>query len=241
MPDVQPPGPPAVRRKSGTVKPSTRPLPGWIDWAVLAVAILIAAVSIVYTAQVGAFNVSLTQDALWAWHLSRASGMVAYSMLAASTLWGVFLSSRVIKDWSPGPLSLLLHATTSWLAVIFSVVHAVLLLFDNYYSFAPANLLVPFTGPYRPTWVGFGILGLYLTFVITISFSLRKVIGQPAWQWLHYTSYGAFALISVHALLAGTDAAQPGMRIILGLFGVVVIGLLFMRIGQAMRRNTQRS
>ena len=207
----------------------------------LVVAVVIAGVSIVYTAQVGAFNVALSQDALWAWHLSRASGMVAYSMLAASTLWGVFLSSRLIKDWSPGPLSLLLHATTSWLAVIFSVVHAFLLLFDNYYSFSAANLLVPFSGPYRPTWVGLGILGLYLTFVITISFSLRKLIGQRAWQWLHYTSYGAFALISVHALLAGTDAAQPGMQIILGLFGVVVTGLLLMRIGQAMRRNALRS
>src|SRR5579872_7296723 len=106
---VQPPGPPAVRRKSSAVKPPARPLPGWIDWFVLAVAVVIAGVSIVYTAQVGAFNVSLSQDALWAWHLSRASGMVAYSMLPASTLWGIFLSSRMIKDWSPGPLSLLLH------------------------------------------------------------------------------------------------------------------------------------
>jgi predicted ferric reductase len=208
---------------------------------VLAVAVVVAVVAIVYTAQVGAFNVSLTQDALWAWHLSRASGMVAYSMLAASTLWGIFLSSRVIKDWSPGPLSLLLHATTSWLAVIFSIAHATLLLFDNYYSFTPANLLVPFTGPYRPTWVGLGILGLYLTFAITISFSLRKLIGQRAWQWLHYTSYIVFGLISVHALLAGTDAVQPGMRIILGLFAVVVAALLVMRIGQAFRRNTQRA
>lgn len=207
----------------------------------LAVAVVIAGVSIVYTAQVGAFNVSLSQDALWAWHLSRASGMVAYSMLAASTLWGIFLSSRVIKDWSPGPLSLLLHATTSWLAVIFSIAHAILLLFDTYYSFSPMNLLVPFTGPYRPTWVGLGVLGLYLTIAITISFSLRKLIGQHAWQWLHYTSYLVFGLISIHALLAGTDAAQPGMRIILGLFAVVVVVLLFMRVGQAMRRNVQRS
>src|SRR5215472_11651621 len=142
MPDVQTPasqGP--VRRKSSAVKAPTRPLPGCVDWLVLAVAVVVAAVAIVYTAQVGAFNVSLTQDALWAWHLSRASGMVAYLMLTASTLWGIFLSSRVIKDWSPGPLSLLLHATTSWLAVIFSIAHAGLLLFDNYHNFTPANLL----------------------------------------------------------------------------------------------------
>src|SRR5215472_1266252 len=143
MPDVQTPasqGP--VRRKSSAVKAPTRPLPGCVDWLVLAVAVVIAAVAIVYTAQVGAFNVSLSEDALWAWHLSRASGMVAYSMLAASTLWGIFLSSRLIKDWSPGPLSLLLHATTSWLAVLFAIAHVGLLLYDSYYHFTLPDLLV---------------------------------------------------------------------------------------------------
>src|SRR5579859_8037747 len=194
MSDVRPQ---PVQRRSSDVIPhaNSEPLPRWIDWLVLAVTLVVAATAIFYTVQVGAFNVSLTDDALWSWHLIRACGLVAYALLTASTLWGIFLSSRVIKDWSPGPLSLLLHATTSWLAVIFSIVHAVLLLFDNYYQFTPSNLLVPFTGPYRPTWVGLGILGLYLIGVITISFSLRKLIGQRAWQWLHYTSYIGFALI----------------------------------------------
>jgi sulfoxide reductase heme-binding subunit YedZ len=154
-------------------------------------------------------------------------------LLAASTLWGLFLSSRVIKDWSPGPVSLLMHATVSWLAVVLALAHALLLLFDNFYSYTVVDLMVPFIGPYRPLAVGLGIIALWLIFAITISFSLRRFMSNRAWYWLHYTSYIAFALVTVHALLAGTDADKLGMRIILGVFSAGVAALLAWRLRQS--------
>lgn len=228
-----------VRRKSGSVTPpdAKRALPNWIDWLVLAAAVGISGVSIYSTVQAGALTAPLSADTLWAWHLVRVCGMVSYSLLAGSTLWGIFLSSHIIKDWAPGPLSLLLHAATSWLAVIFAIAHAVLLLFDSYYHYGPTDLIVPFTGPYRPVPVGLGIIGLWLTLVITISFSLRRLIGQRRWQLLHYTSYAAFGLITVHALLAGTDAAQPGLQIVLGGFALGVTALLIVRIVPTLKRK----
>ena len=242
-----PGGPPATpaldtvhRRRNNGSAPTTRQMPGWIDWLVLLVALLIAALSVVWTVRSGAFNISLADDQLWSWHLVRACGLIAYTLLAASTLWGVFLSSRVIKDWSPGPLSLLLHATTSWLAVIFSTVHALLLLLDRYYHYEFSNLLIPFTGPYRPLWVGLGVISFWLTFVITVSFSVRKLVGRRAWSLLHYTSYIVFAVVSLHALESGTDAIQAGVRIILGSFLVLVVGLMCFRIGQAGRNALRR-
>lgn len=233
------PAQPVVRRRSAETKtPAPRPLPGWIDWTVLAFATVISLAAIYYTVQAGAFSTPLSSDSLWAWHLVRACGMVSYTLMAASTLWGVFLASRVIKDWSPGPLSLLLHATTSWLAVLFAIAHVGFLLFDSYYHFTLPDLLVPFGGPYRPVPVGLGIVGLWLTIAITVSFSLRKLIGQRAWQWLHYTSYAVFGLLSVHALLAGTDSVQTGLRIILGLFTIGAVGLMVMRFAQIAKRRT---
>ena len=229
---------PVVRHRSAAAKvPSARPLPRWIDWVVLAFAATISAAAIYFTVQAGAFSTPLSSDSLWAWHLVRACGMVSFTLMAASTLWGVFLASRVIKDWSPGPLSLLLHATTSWLAVLFAIAHVGLLLFDSYYHFTLPDLLVPFGGPYRTIPVGIGIIGLWLIIAITLSFSFRKLIGQRAWQWLHYTSYAAFGLLSVHALLAGTDSVQAGLRTILGLFTFGVIGLMIMRITQVNKRR----
>jgi len=172
----------------------------------------------------------------------RSAGMVAYALLALSMLWGLFLSSRVLKNWSPGPLTLLLHAATSWLAVVLSIAHALLLLFDSYYTYTIQDIIVPFVGPYRPFAVGLGVIALWLTLVITVSFSLRKLIGRRAWLWLHYTSYGAFALITVHAMLAGTDATQGGVRVILFVFGAAVFALFaWLLAGHPLQRLAPRS
>ncbi len=237
---VNPTDVPVRRRRNDGSARAGQALPGWIDWLVLLVALLIAAFSVAWTIGSGTFSVSLVDDQLWSWHLVRACGLIAYTLLASSTLWGVFLSSRLIKDWSPGPLSLLLHATTSWLAVVFSAVHALLLLFDKFYHFQLSNLLIPFTGPYQPLWVGLGVISFWLTLVITVSFSVRKLIGQRAWSLLHYTSYIVFVVVSLHAFESGTDAIQVGVRIILGSFVVLVVGLLFLRIGQASRNALRR-
>jgi len=108
-----------------------------------------------------------------------------------------------------------------------------LLLFDSYYTYTLSNLLVPFTGPYRAFAVGLGIIAFWMILVVTISFSMRKLLSRRAWLWLHYTSYIAFGLVAVHALLAGTDATRPAMIAIIAGFSAAVGALLIMRIRQA--------
>ncbi len=214
-------------------------IPRWIDWILLLVVVIVAVVAVGLTWQSGAFGLPLTTDDRLSWHLVRAAGLTAYGLLAASTLWGLFLSSRVIKDWSPGPMSLLFHASTSWLAVILSFTHAGLLMFDKYYSYKIADLLIPFSGPYRTLAVGLGATAAWLVLAITISFSLRKLIGQRTWRLLHYTSYITFALVTVHALMAGTDADKLGMKILMGLFAIAVSVLLAWKLKQSMRPKPQ--
>jgi methionine sulfoxide reductase heme-binding subunit len=171
----------------------------------------------------------------------RAAGMTAYSLLAASTIWGLFLSSRAIANWTPGPVSLLFHATVSWLALVLSIAHVGLLLFDSYYHYTLVDLLVPFVGPYRPLAVGLGIIAFWLILAVTISFSLRKLIGHKRWLWLHYTSYASFALVSIHAVTAGSDADKLGMRIILVLFSAAVLGLLGFRLTRSRRKSSREA
>ena|SRR5438045_3370519 len=207
-------------------------LPRWVDGLLIVVILAISAVSLISTVTSGAFSTSLTTDTQWSWHLVRSAGMASYTLLAASMLWGLFLSSKVLKDWSPGPLTMVLHAATSWLAVVLAAAHALLLLFDGFYTYTLSDLVVPFIGPYRPFAVGLGVVAFWLTLAITVSFSLRKLIGHRAWKWLHYTSYASFGLITVHALLAGTDATQSGIRLILFGFAACVAALLSWRLLQ---------
>lgn len=211
---------------------------GWIDWAAALVVGLASVGMLAYTLSSGVLNVSLFDTAKWSWYLVRAAGLTAFLLLTASTIWGIFLSSHLIKDWSPGPVSLLLHATTSWLAVVLSIAHMGLLLFDNYYTYTLSDIIIPFTGPYRPLAVGIGIIAFWMLFAITISFSMRKLIGRKAWLWLHYTSYAAFGLVGAHALFAGTDATRPAMLVILGGFTLLVGIMMTMRIRQSLAAKT---
>ncbi len=221
-------------------KAESRGVPRWVDWLILIIVVGISGAAFYAVWQAGAFGLPLTSDPTLSWHLVRAAGLCAYVLLGASTLWGLILSSRVIKDWSPGPVALLLHTTVSWLAVGLSMAHAGMLMFDTYYHYKVTDLVIPFTGPYRPFAVGLGTLSAWLAFTISISFSVRKLIGQRAWRWLHYTSYITFVLITVHALMAGTDAQKPGMQILVGIFAVSTTALLIWRILLSSRSRKPR-
>ena len=229
---------PTVRRSHRAAQPTARAAvyPQWLDITVLIAMIAIAGWSLVTMIQTGTFSASLTADAQLSWHISRATGLIAYGLLAATTIWGVLLTTRVIKDWSPGTLSMLLPASASWLAVVMMFVHVGMLLFDKYYSYSLGDLLVPFTGPYRPFAVGLGTIAAWLTLAITVSYSVRRVIGQRAWRWLHYTSYASFTLVTLHSLLAGTDTSKLGMWVVMSVTSVIVAGLLIFRVKLAKSR-----
>lgn len=170
-----------------------------------------------------------------AWYLARASGTVAYLTMTASMLWGLLLSSKLVKDIVPPALSLAMHNTLSWIALGLTVFHAVALLFDHYYTFTVANLLIPFTGPYSPLWVGLGIIGFYLMLLTTLSFYVRKQIGQKNWRRLHFVTFGIYLLVTVHGLAAGTDAA-----LLSGMFGVSAVSVIFLTVYRILAAVTGR-
>lgn len=72
----------------------------------------------------------LTSEKL-AWYLTRASGAVAYLLLSASTVWGLLLSTKMVKEWIPAPVTLAMHNYLSWTAIGLALLHAFVLLFDS--------------------------------------------------------------------------------------------------------------
>lgn len=165
-----------------------------------------------------------------AWYLSRSTGTVAYLLLSASTIWGLLLSSKIVKEAVPAAVALALHSTLAWLAVALSGFHAFVLLFDGYYAYRLLDLLLPFTGPYRPLWVGLGIAGFYLVLLTSASFSWRKRLGHHWWQRLHLLTFVAYILVTVHGLTAGTDSGDPGMMHLYASSGLLVLFLTNYRL-----------
>ncbi len=175
-----------------------------------------------------------------AWHFTRSSGTVAYLLITASTVWGLLLSSKIIKETVPAMLSLAMHNFLSWSAIGITALHMIALLFDSYFTYTAADLLVPFIGPYRPGWVGLGIIGYYLMLFTSISFYFRKQIGQKRWRKLHYLTFGAYLLATIHGIMAGTDSGLSTMKMVYWGSGLLVLFLTNYRILTA-KMSTRRA
>lgn len=173
-----------------------------------------------------------------AWYLTRSSGTVAYLTLTFSTIWGLLLSTKLVKAWVPAPLALVMHNWLAWISIGLSCFHAIVLLFDNYYTYTITILTVPFTGPYRPLWVGVGTIGFYLLLITSASFYARRWIGAKGWRRLHYVTFLAFFMVTLHGWQAGTDSAQL-QWVYLGSSGLVLF-LTFYRIIDALQQSRQK-
>lgn len=208
----------------------------WTDILVMIASLAVIGLSAWWLISSDTFSFALDQDEKLAWHLVRSSGVVAYVLLLASTVWGLFISSQFVKDWSPGPVSLTLHSTISWLALLLGLGHGLLLMFDDYFTYTLSDILIPFSGPYRPELVGLGTLAFWLIVVVSLSFPLKKRLGHRNWKRLHYVSYAAFGLVSVHGLFAGTDGVLLGFRLLVGVGVMAVVLLLGIRLGKDQAR-----
>ncbi len=209
------------------------------DLLVIVASLIIIVLSVVFMIQDGSFNINLSEDSKLAWHLTRSSGLIAYILLMASTVWGLFISSQFVKDWSPGPISMAIHSTISWLAVLFALGHALLLLFDDYFTYTLGDIFIPFTGPYRPEFVGLGTLAFWLMLVISASFAVKKFIGRRAWKLIHYLSYAGFGMVTAHGLFAGTDGDLLGFRLLVALGVGSTLILLGVRVGKSQVKSTK--
>jgi len=142
-----------------------------------------------------------------AWYFVRATGIVAYVLLALSTLWGLAVSSIPPKARSPQSLVMRSHVTLSWLGVALALGHGLLLLADDHkFNYALTDVLVPFANPYRPVATALGVLAFWIMLLVALSIVIKNRMGPKAWKWLHKISYAAFVFATIHGLRAGTDS-----------------------------------
>jgi methionine sulfoxide reductase heme-binding subunit len=164
------------------------------------------------------------------WYFSRATGVTAYLALAAAAVWGLLVSAGMVDWLVPRGRSVEMHQWLSGMGLVLALGHGLALIGDSYVSFDALDVLVPFIAPYRPAAVALGTIGLYLAFVVYGSFWLRPRLGMRRWRALHMLSFPAFALVTLHGVLAGSDSASPWLRVMyMGCAGLV-LWLTFSRV-----------
>jgi methionine sulfoxide reductase heme-binding subunit len=207
--------------------------PSLFDKIVLAGSIIILLAVGFFVFAENIFADLVTADQSLTWYLVRASGISAYILVTGCTVWGILLSTKVIRDWSPGPLSILIHSTTAWLSVAFMLIHMVLLLFDKFFKYQVYDLLIPFIGPYRPFAVGLGVIAFWIILVVNVSLTVNRKLAHYRITLLNYGVYLSFVLATVHSYLAGTDAIYPGFQLMLVANMAVVLIALGFRLGKS--------
>lgn len=139
------------------------------------------------------------------WYVARASGIVAWGLLALSVLWGLALSTRALGSRPRANWLLDLHRFLGGLAVIFVAVHLVGLALDPWVDIGVIQVLVPFTSSWNPLAVAWGVVGVYLLVAIEVTSLLRRHVPKRWWKGVHLSSYALYAVATIHLLTAGTD------------------------------------
>ncbi len=162
------------------------------------------------------------------WDLARSSGIVAYLLMWLSVVFGLVITNRMARVWPGGPTAFDLHQFTSLLGLAFAVFHGLVLLGDQYVKYTPLQILIPFASVnYKLFWVGLGQVAFYALIPITFSFYFRRQISSGLWRAIHYGSFIAFSLITVHGLLAGSDTTNGVM---LGLYAMTSASVCFLTL-----------
>jgi methionine sulfoxide reductase heme-binding subunit len=164
------------------------------------------------------------------WYVTRAAAVSAYVTLSATVILGLLRSlARVSRLRNSRALWLLdeLHPYLAVLTVAFVVFHLLSLIFDPLIPFSLLNLALPLDQPYRPLPVDLGVLALYGLLVVWLSSWMKRRIAYASWRTLHYTSFIAFLLVTLHGVFAGSDSGERWMILLyLGISSVVGILIL---------------
>jgi methionine sulfoxide reductase heme-binding subunit len=170
------------------------------------------------------------------WLASRASGIVAFALMSVSVVIGLLLASGLARR--PGlPRKLVaIHKQTALQGLIAIAVHGATLLGDGWLKAGLAGITIPFTLAYKPFFTGLGILAGYLAAGLGLSFYARRHIGVKRWRKIHRLTVVAWALGTIHAIGAGSDASATWFRAILLASSVPILFLFTYRVMPVTRR-----
>jgi hypothetical protein len=174
------------------------------------------------------------------WLIVRASGLVAYGLLAAASIWGLLLSTRLLGRKVPSRALTFTHEGLSLGALAALVTHLVFVALDGYLGFGWRDLLIPGAASWRPLAIALGVVGAWGLLVVGLSFYVRRFIGQKAWRYLHFGAFGTFVAATAHGIMAGSDTTHPAVLALYLASAAAVLVLVVARVALANEKSRPR-
>jgi hypothetical protein len=167
------------------------------------------------------------------WMAIRGSGIIAFLLLAGSTIWGLLISTKVLGRAVKAKGVTWFHESLGIGSLVATGIHMYFLFNHDYIDFGYRAIFVPGAAAWRPLAVALGVVAFYMMLLITVSFYVKRWIGQSAWRAIHMTSFGTFIGAGLHGVFSGTDTSHPVvLAMYFGSLSVVAL-LLAIRIAQA--------
>ena len=164
------------------------------------------------------------------WYVARSSGLVAWAVLAFSVIWGLLMTTRLLGRRARPAWMLDLHRYLGALALIFTGIHIVGIVFDTYAKIGLVTAFVPFADRDTRIPLAFGIVSLYMLTAVEVTSLLRRRLSKVVWRRTHLLSFPLFLFSTLHALTEGTDTRNTLLLITGGLLFFTVLLLAVCRL-----------
>jgi hypothetical protein len=167
----------------------------------------------------------------WSWYLTRAGGLISFLLLYLAIFFGIAIRFPGLKKIFEPLGSYNFHVWISFQALIFVIIHGLVLLTDEYLGFSIKDIFVPLSSTYQPELVTLGVLGMYSMIALVLTSIFRKYFSYRVWRVTHFLNIVLYGLAFFHAYYLGTDLKSGiareiflGMNVVL--FGLIVASLL---------------
>ncbi len=169
------------------------------------------------------------------WIIVRGSGIAAFVLLSASMVWGLWISTKTFGRAVKAKGLQWLHESLGLAALAATVIHMVALSLDEFIGFSWWDIMIPGVATWKPLAVSLGVVSFWSILLVSVSFYVKRWIGQSAWRSIHYLSFGAFVAALAHGVMAGTDSGTPWMSALYVGAGVAVVALTAIRLAASSR------
>jgi len=139
------------------------------------------------------------------WYLTRSTGAVALVLLTFAIALGVIDVERWSTPRWPRFVVDSLHRNVSLLAMVFLAIHILTSVLDSFAPISLTDAFIPFTGSYRPFWLGLGAVSFDLLLAVTLTSLLRRRMGYATWRAVHWLTYASWPIALLHGLGTGSD------------------------------------
>ena len=123
-----------------------------------------------------------------------------------------------------------LHRNASLLAMAFLGVHVLTSVLDSFAPISLLNAFVPFTGSYRPFWLGLGALALDLLIAVTITSLARQRLGYGSWRAVHWLTYACWPIALLHGFGTGSDVKSGWLLVLSVACLLAVLAAVIVRV-----------